>query len=91
MENKNEKLSNGVERETKKGNSLARDTVRYLKTAFIVMAIIAGISIAGNIVQAIYTAYIMNSYEYVYQDSDGMNNINTGEQGDVVDGTADEN
>ena len=91
MENKNEKLSNGVECEAKEGNSLARDTVRYLKTAFIVMAIIAGISIAGNIVQAIYTAYIMNSYEYVYQDSDGMNNINTGEQGDVVDGTADEN
>lgn len=35
--------------------------------------------------------YVFNSYEYVYQDSEGMNNINTGEQGDVIDGTADEN
>lgn len=35
--------------------------------------------------------YVFNSYEYVYQDSEGMNNINTGDQGDVIDGTADEN
>lgn len=35
--------------------------------------------------------YVFNSYEYVYQDSDGMNNINTGSQGDVIDGTTDEN
>lgn len=35
--------------------------------------------------------YVFNSYEYVYRDSEGMNNINTGDQGDVIDGSTDEN
>lgn len=35
--------------------------------------------------------YVFNSYEYVYQDSDGMNNVNTGSQGDVIDGSDSEN
>ena len=82
---------NDVECELKERSSLAKDVIKQMKTAFVVMAIIAGISIVGNIAQAIYTAYIMNSYEYVYQDSEGMNNINTGDQGDVIDGTTDEN
>lgn len=35
--------------------------------------------------------YVFNSYEYVYQDSEGMNNINTGSQGDVIDESGGEN
>lgn len=35
--------------------------------------------------------YVFNSYEYAYQDSEGMNNINTGSQGDVVDESDGEN
>lgn len=30
--------------------------------------------------------YVFNSYEYVYQDGTGQNNINTGSQGDVLNG-----
>lgn len=30
--------------------------------------------------------YVFNSYEYVYQDGTGQNNINTGSQGNVLNG-----
>ena len=30
--------------------------------------------------------YVFNSYEYVYQDGTGQNNVNTGSQGNVLNG-----
>lgn len=39
----------------------------------------------------VYWITMMNSYEYVYQDSEGMNNINTGSQGDLNNEPANEN
>lgn len=31
-----------------------------------------------------YWIYVFNSYEYVEQDGDGVNNVNSGTQGDVT-------
>lgn len=39
----------------------------------------------------VYWITMMNRYEYVYQDSEGMNNINTGSQGDLNNEPANEN
>lgn len=39
----------------------------------------------------VYWIEMMNSYEYVYQDSEGINNINTGSQGDLSNEPTDEN
>lgn len=38
-----------------------------------------------------YWIYQHNSYDYVSQDGEGVNNINTGEQGDLLNGTESEN
>lgn len=38
-----------------------------------------------------YWIYQYNSYDYVSQDGEGVNNINTGEQGDLLNGTESEN
>ena len=60
---------------------------RSTKRWFIAWVITMVALVATNV----YWIETMNSYEYVYQDSDGMNNINTGSQGDVNSGTTDEN
>ena len=39
----------------------------------------------------LYWIYQYNSYDYVSQDGEGVNNINTGEQGDLLNGTESEN
>lgn len=39
----------------------------------------------------IYWIYVFNSYEYVEQYSDGVNSINSGTQGDIVNEPASEN
>ena len=39
----------------------------------------------------IYWIYVFNSYEYVSQDGEGINTINTGNQEDISIGTEDEN
>lgn len=64
------------------------------KHAKVLTYIIAGLlvlSICGNIGQAIYSIYAWQSYEYVSQDGQGINNINSGSQGDLTSGTESEN
>lgn len=39
----------------------------------------------------LYWIYQYNSYDYYSQDGEGINNINTGTQGDLDDGTESEN
>lgn len=39
----------------------------------------------------IYWIYVFNSYEYVSQDGEGINTINTGNQEDISIGTENEN
>lgn len=39
----------------------------------------------------LYWIYQFNSYDYVFQDGEGINNINTGEQGDLENGTESQN
>lgn len=39
----------------------------------------------------LYWIYQFNSYDYVSQDGEGVNNINTGEQGDLLNGAESEN
>lgn len=64
------------------------------KHARVLTYIIAGLlvfSVIGNIGQAIYSLYTWQSYEYVSQDGEGINNINSGSQGDLMNGTESEN
>lgn len=44
------------------------------------------ITLAALVVTNAAWLYVFNSYEYVYQDGTGQNNINTGSQGDVLNG-----
>lgn len=60
---------------------------RATKRWFIAWVITMVALVATNV----YWIETMNSYEYVYQDSEGMNNINTGSQGDLMNESADEN
>ena len=47
------------------------------------------ITLAALIVTNAYWIYVLNSYEYVYQDGEGENNYNNEVGGDVENGTAD--
>lgn len=38
----------------------------------------------------LYWVYQYNSYDYVSQDGEGINNVNTGDQGDLFNGTESE-
>lgn len=70
--------------------SVIRQSDQHAKmwfVAFVIMSIIAAISICGNI----YQASESYSYDYYSQDGEGINNINTGEQGDLVNGAESEN
>ena len=60
---------------------------RATKRWFIAWVITMVALVATNV----YWIETMNSYEYVYQDSEGMNNINTGSQGDLMNESDDEN
>lgn len=39
----------------------------------------------------LYWGYQFNSYDYVSQDGEGINNVNTGDQGDLYNGAESEN
>ena len=39
---------------------------------------------------SLYWVYQFNSYDYVSQDGEGINNVNTGDQGDLFNGTESE-
>lgn len=49
------------------------------------------ITIAALIGTNAYWIYQYNSYDYVSQDGEGINNINTGSQGDIDNGSESEN
>lgn len=49
------------------------------------------ITMIALVVTNVYWIEMLNSYEYVYQDSEGINNINTGSQGDLSNEPTDEN
>ena len=76
---------NGVE------NYFATQVIEQAKTTAKRWFIAWMITLAALFVTNGIWIYVFNSYEYVYQDSEGMNNINTGSQGDVIDESVDEN
>lgn len=45
------------------------------------------ITFAALIITNMIWIGVFNSYDYVSQDGEGINNINTGEQGDLLNGT----
>lgn len=73
------------------GNYFAAQVIEQAKTTAKRWFIAWLITLSALFVTNGIWIYVFNSYEYVYQDSEGMNNINTGDQGDVIDGTTDEN
>jgi len=56
---------------------------KHAKTLAYIIAGLLMLSVCGNIGQAIYNIYAWQSYEYVSQDGEGINNINSGSQGDL--------
>lgn len=64
---------------------------RHVKALTYIIAGLLALSICGNIGQAIYNIYTWQSYEYVSQDGEGINNINSSSQGDLTSGTESEN
>lgn len=42
------------------------------------------ITLAALVATNTYWIYVFNSYEYVDQYGDGVNNVNSGEQGDII-------
>lgn len=85
MEEKKETKWNQIEEYF--ATQVVEQAKRATKRWFIAWLITMIALVATNV----YWITMMNSYEYVYQDSDGMNNINTGSQGDVNNGSTDEN
>ena len=47
------------------------------------------ITLAALIATNAYWIYVFQSYDYITQDGSGLNNYNTGNQGDVLNGTED--
>ncbi len=56
---------------------------RHAKVLTYIIAGLLVLSVCGNIGQALYSLYTWQSYEYVSQDGEGINNINSGSQGDL--------
>lgn len=56
-----------------------RNTKMWFVTWILTMATLIGTNA--------YWIYTFNSYDYVSQDGEGINNINTGDQGDLENGT----
>lgn len=56
-----------------------RNTKMWFVTWILTMAALIGTNA--------YWIYTFNSYDYVSQDGEGINNINTGDQGDLENGT----
>lgn len=55
----------------------AKKSVKYWFIAFL-------LTLATLVGTNVYWIYTFQSYEYVAQDGDGINNINTGSQGDLL-------
>ena len=64
---------------------------KHIKTLTYIIAGLLVASVIGNIGQALYSIHAWQSYEYVSQDGEGINNINSGSQGDLTSGTESEN
>lgn len=63
----------------------------HVKALTYIIAWLLVLSICGNIGQAIYSIYAWQSYEYISQDGEGINNINSGSQGDLSNESEGEN
>lgn len=94
MEEKTKKTCDGcgAVNEEQEVESLAMALLRgYKKQFYVTVAVLSTIILilSGYI---IYDLYIDNQYETIeyVQDGQGYNNINTGTQGDVLNGTTDE-
>lgn len=60
-----------------------RNTKMWFATWVLTMAALIGTNA--------YWIYTFNSYDYVSQDGEGINNINTGDQGDLQNGAESQN
>lgn len=61
---------------------------KFVAILFFTLSIALAAALVGT---NIYWIYQFNSYDYVSQDGEGINNINTGDQGDLLNGTESEN
>lgn len=68
-------------------SELIADTRSQAKRWFIAFLVTLAALFGTNI----YWIYVFNSYEYVSQDGEGINTINTGNQEDISIGTENEN
>lgn len=102
MEDKNRNEINGIngwtdaekviaEKLLEKNDSLARDVTEQAKRNAMRWFFVWLITFAALIGTNAAWIYTFKSYEYVSQDGEGQNNINTGSQGDVISGTENEN
>lgn len=69
----------------------SKGQTRHVKALTYIIAGLLVLSICGNIGQAIYSIYAWQSYEYISQDGEGINNINSGSQGDLSNESEGEN
>ena len=88
------KTCNGCEgHENEFNDSFAVELLRGYKKQFAIVVAVLSAIIAILLGIIIYDAYIDSQYETIEysQDGEGYNNINTGTQGDVLNGTESEN
>lgn len=60
---------------------------RFVAILFFSLSVGLAVALVGT---NLYWIYQYNSYDYVSQDGEGVNNINTGDQGDLLNGTESE-
>lgn len=80
-----------AERLLESNDSLARSAIEQANRTVKKWFIIAIISITALVVTNSCWLYVFQSYEYVSQDGNGVNNINSGTQGDLLNGAESEN
>lgn len=79
-----------AERLLESNDSLARSAIEQANRNVKKWFIIAIISIAALVATNSCWLYVFQSYEYVSQDGNGVNNINSGTQGDLLNGAESE-
>lgn len=82
----NSLAAQAIDSHEKLSTELMKDAERKIKHWIIAFLVTLAALFATNI----YWIYTFQSYEYVSQDGDGINNVNTGEQGDLINGTENE-
>lgn len=76
-----------MEKDKETKETLAMAVLEHSKRDTMKWFVISILSIAALIGTNAYWIYTFNSYDYVSQDGEGINNINTGDQGDLENGT----